>query len=104
MKAMFMSEPAKLWLIEDYLLKGSEVGAIVGQWPQSMEVAPTQAMVEAVQSRMAGHVRQRNGVQGVQLINADREIYFKWDMNDYFDDHAFQTRRKSLQQRARAAK
>jgi hypothetical protein len=98
-----MSESATLWLIEDYLLKGSEVGAIVAQWPQSMEVTPTQAMVEAVQSRMGGHVRQRNGIRGVQLINADREVYFKWDIHDYFEDHAFQTRRENRQKRERGA-
>ena len=98
-----MSDPAKLWLIEDYLLKGSAVGAIVAQWPQVVEVTPTQAMVETVQSRMGSHVRQRNGIQGVQIINADREVYFKWDIHDYFEDHAFQTRRENRQKRARDA-
>ena len=89
--------------ISGYLIKGSEIGAIVAQWPQSMEVTPTQAMVEAVQNRMGGHVRQRNGVQGVQLISADREVYFKWDIHDYFEEHAFQTRRENRRKRASAA-
>lgn len=96
-----MTESAKLWLIEDYLLTGSEVGAVAAQWPQSTGVTPTQAMVEAVQSRMGGHVRQRNGIQGVQLISADRDVYFKWDIHDYFEEHAFQTRRENRQKRAR---
>lgn len=54
-----MSDPAQLWLIEDYMLEGSEVAAIIAQWPLTVEVTPTQAMVEAVQSRMGSHVRQR---------------------------------------------
>ena len=96
-----MSDPAKLWLIEDYLLNGSDVGAVIAQWPLTVEVTPTQAMVEAVLSRMGSHVRQRNGIKGVHLINADREVYFKWDIHDYFEDHAFQTRRANRRKRAR---
>ena len=98
-----MSDSAKLWLIEDYMLKGSDVDAIVAQWPLTVEVTPTQAMVEVVQSRMGGHVRQRNGIKGVHLINADRELYFKWDIHDYFEEHAFQTRRDMRHKRARDA-